>query len=146
MMRGVAKILSDQASISALAARVKRVAFLGIKPDSLASQPAHYVPARCRELGVEVVPVPTRYPEVSTVLGIPVERDLRRVGEVDLVCVFRRPDELEAHLPDLLALAPPAVWLQSGISHPGFEAALMEAGIDVVVSRCLMVERERGAR
>lgn len=138
----MAEILRSQAAIRALAKAVKRVAFLGIKPDHLASQPAHYVPARCKQLGVEVVPVPTRYPEVETILGLPVQRDLRAVGEVDLVCVFRRPDELAAHLDDLLALGPPAVWLQSGIRDDAFEAALVEAGIDVVESRCLMVERD----
>jgi len=64
-------------------------------------------------------------------------------GSIDLVCVFRRPQDLAGHLQDLLAAAPKAVWLQSGIRSEPFAAALKDAGIAVVQDRCLMVEHRR---
>ncbi len=60
--------------------------------------------------------------------------------------MFRRPQDLAGHLEDLLAAKPKAVWLQSGISEPGFEAALAAAGITVVADRCLLVEHQAAAR
>lgn len=65
---------------------------------------------------------------------------------MDIVDVFRRPQDLAAHLDDILAAKPKAVWLQSGISEPTFEAALAAAGITVVADRCLLVEHQAAAR
>lgn len=123
---------------------LRRVAVLGIKPEDRAGQAAHYVPAYLHQAGVEVVPVPVYYPDVTTILGAPVHRDLATVpGDLDLVNVFRRPSDLPQHLDALLALRPPAVWLQLGIRHDAFAQALAEAGILVVQDRCLMVEHRR---
>jgi predicted CoA-binding protein len=91
-----------------------------------------------------IVPVPVYYPEVETLLGQPVFRRLVDIpGPVDLVNVFRRPKDLPAHLDDILAKRPGAVWLQSGIRSDAFASALMDAGIDVVQDRCLMVDHAR---
>src|SRR4051812_29748468 len=54
----------------------KRVAVLGIKTEEQSGQPAFYVPAYLAEAGVEVVPVPVYYPEVTTILGKKVYRKL----------------------------------------------------------------------
>ncbi|MCB9619344.1 MAG: CoA-binding protein [Sandaracinus sp.] len=140
----MARIVDSDSEIRSLAASLRRIAVLGIKPDDRTYEPAHYVPAKLQRLGVEIVPVPTRYPEVDVILGVPVQRDLRAVGAVDLVCVFRRTEDLPPHEADLVALGPPAVWLQSGIRDDAFAGRLVDAGIDVVQSRCLMVERMRG--
>lgn len=137
------RVIESDADVRSLAQSVGRIAVLGIKPDDRRQEPAHYVPEKLQHLGVTIVPVPTRYPETTEILGVPVVRDLRAVGAVDLVCVFRRAEDLAEHEADLLALGPPAVWLQSGIRDDAFAQRLVEAGIDVVQSRCLMVERMR---
>jgi predicted CoA-binding protein len=139
--------LSSDADLRALLAPLKRVAVLGIKTEAQSNQPAFYVASYLAGAGVEVVPVPVYYPEATSILGRPVFRTVAAVpGPVELVDVFRRPDDLTAHLDDLLAAKPRAVWLQSGIRHAAFCDALRAAGIDVVQDRCLMVEHRRLAR
>ena len=64
-------------------------------------------------------------------------------GEIDLVNVFRKSKDLAAHLDDLLAKRPSAVWLQSGIREDAFAEALLSAGIDVVQDRCIMVDHRK---
>lgn len=141
-------LIETSAGITALLAATRRIVVLGIKPESLGGQPAHYVPAAMAAAGYEIVPVPVYYPEVTTILGQPVYRRLVDVpGRIDLVDVFRLPSALPAHLDDLLAAKPRAVWLQSGIRHDGFALVLAEAGVLVVQDHCLMVEQQRrGAR
>ena len=142
-----AQIVTDAREISRLAASAKRVAVLGIKTERQADQPAYYVPEYLRGAGVEVVPVPVYYPEAREILGAPVFRRVQDVpGDIDILDVFRRPDDLMPHLDDIVAKHPKVVWLQSGIRHPGFAQKLVEAGIDVVQDRCLMVEHRHGAR
>ena len=130
--------------ITRVLAYTRRVAVLGIKPESHADQPAHYVPAYAQSRGIELVPVPVYYPEVRTILGVPVQRDLAAIeGPVDMVNVFRKSDDVPAHLDALLALRPRCVWMQSGIAHEPTARALADAGIDVVQDCCLLVELRR---
>lgn len=137
-------LLEGDEAIGALLARTHRVAVLGIKTEAQAHQPAFYVPSYLAGAGLEVIPVPVYYPEVTEILGKKVYRKLADIpGEVDLVDVFRRPEDLPAHLPDLLAKRPKAVWFQSGIWHDEVAEALARAGIQVVQNRCLMVDHRR---
>ncbi len=140
--------IDDDRGIASLLAATRTIAVLGIKTEAQADQPAYYVAEAAQRAGYQVVPVPTYYPEVTEILGQKVLRTVAGIGEpVDLVDVFRRPRDLAAHLDDLLAAKPRAVWLQSGIRDDAFAARLVEAGIDVVQDRCLMVEiRRHGAR
>jgi predicted CoA-binding protein len=139
-------IITDQGAIRRIAGTARRVAVLGIKTEKQALQPAFYVPEHLARSGVEVVPVPVYYPEVLTILDRPVVRTVAAIeGEIDILDVFRRPEDLAQHLPDILAKKPRVVWLQSGIREDAFAARLSEAGIDVVQDRCLMVEH-RAAR
>ncbi|MET0285593.1 MAG: CoA-binding protein [Polyangiales bacterium] len=138
------RVITDSASILAIARGAKRVAVLGIKTEQQAGQPAFYVPEYLHQAGVEVIPVPVYYPEAKQILGAPVFRRVQDVpGELDILDVFRRPSDLHAHLDDVIAKKPKVVWLQSGIEDDDFAAALTAAGIDVVQDRCLMVEHRR---
>jgi predicted CoA-binding protein len=139
-------LLDDPAAVRALLGRVRRIAVLGIKTED-GFPPAHYVPAAAQSAGYQVIPVPVYFPDVTEILGQRVYRRVADVpGPVDLVNVFRRARDLPAHLDDLLAARPGAVWLQSGIRHAEVAEALARAGIDVVQDRCLMVEIERAGR
>lgn len=142
MSRG--RLIGDAVGIDSILAALRRVAVLGIKTERQATQPAYYVPAYLAAEGLEVIPVPVYYPEVREILGTPVYRRLDDLPQpVDLLNVFRRPQDLASHLDEILRLKPPAVWLQQGIVHPGFAERCVQAGIDVVQDRCLMVEHRR---
>lgn len=134
-------LIDRDAEITALLARTRRVAVLGIKTDAQADQPSYYVPQALQRGGLTIVPVPVYYPDATEILGERVYRKLADVpGEIDLVDVFRKASDLPGHLEDLLAKRPRAVWLQSGIRNASFAEQLARAGIDVVQDRCLMVE------
>ena len=61
-------------------------------------------------------------------------------GPVDMVDVFRRPKDIDAHVDDIIAKKPKSVWFQLGIRNDAAAEKLARAGIDVVQDRCLMVE------
>ncbi|WNG39008.1 CoA-binding protein [Archangium minus] len=140
-------LISDEAGIRAVVQGSKRVAVLGIKTELQQGQPAFYVPQYLAGAGVEVVPVPVYYPDVTHILGRPVYRRLVDIpGEIDLVDVFRRPNDINQHVDDILAKKPKAVWFQSGIRNDAAARRLAEAGIKVVQDRCLMVDHRRYGR
>jgi len=141
MERWRENLLSDEDAVAALVRSMRRVVVLGIKTEAQAGQPAFDVPAYLARAGLEVVPVPVYYPDVTTILGQPVFRRVADVpGVIDVVDVFRRSSDVPAHLDDLLAAKPRAVWMQSGIRHAEVAEQLARAGIQVVQDRCLMVD------
>jgi uncharacterized protein len=133
-------LIADDAGIRALLERTHRVAVLGIKtPES--GQPAYYVAEYAKRAGYEIVPVPVYYPEVTEILGAPVYRSVAAIpGDVDMVNVFRRPRDIDAHVDDILAKHPSSVWFQLGIRNDAAAEKFARAGIDVVQDRCLLVE------
>ncbi|MBJ6765350.1 CoA-binding protein [Myxococcaceae bacterium JPH2] len=141
-------LVTSEAGVEKVVRGARRVAVLGIKTEQHADQPAFYVPRYLAEAGVEVVPVPVYYPDVTHILGKPVYRRLVDIpGDIDVVDVFRRPQDIDGHLDDLIAKKPKAVWFQSGIRNDAAAARLAKAGIQVVQDRCLMVDHRRyGAR
>ena len=131
-----ANLLERDEDIRDLIASVHRIAVLGIKTEQQSSQPAFYVPKYMHRAGFDVIPVPVYYPEVTEILGKTVYRRLADIpGAVDMVNVFRRPQDIEPHLDDMLAAKPAAVWFQSGIRHHAVAEALARAGIKVVQDR-----------
>jgi uncharacterized protein len=133
-------LIDDDAGIRALLERTRRIAVLGIKtPES--GQPAYYVAEYAKRAGYEVVPVPVYYPDVTEILGAPVYRTLAAIpGEIDMVDVFRRAKDIDAHVDDILAKRPASVWFQLGIRNDAVAERLAREGIDVVQDRCLLVE------
>jgi predicted CoA-binding protein len=138
------RVVSNDERIKQIVRSARRVAVLGIKTEAQAQQPAFYVPQYLASVGIDIVPVPVYYPDVVQILGRPVHRRLTEIqGEVDIVNVFRRPEDLPAHVDDILAKHPPVVWFQSGIRNDEVAEHLAREGIEVVQDRCIMVEHRR---
>ena len=140
-------ILVRDEQIRELLRETKTIAVLGIKTEAQAGQPAFYVASYLDSAGFTVIPVPVYFPDVKEILGRPVYRKLADIpGDVDLVNVFRRSEDVPQHLDDILAKKPKAVWLQLGIQNDEVAQKLAEAGIKVVQNRCLMVDHRQLAR
>lgn len=137
-------LIQDDARVGELVRSAKRVAVIGIKTADKPEQPAYEVPEVLQKGGVEIVPVPVYYPDVTEILGQKVYRKVADVpGPIDIVDVFRRPVDIPGHLDDLLAKRPRAVWFQLGIRNDAAAETLAKAGILVVQDKCLKVEFRR---
>ena len=137
-------LITDTNGIQNVIRETKVIAVLGIKPESHSDQAAHYVAAHMHSAGYDVIPVPVYYPEVTEILGRKVFRKLADIGRpIDMVNVFRRPNDIPPHVDDIIAAKPKSVWFQLGIRNDEAARKLAEAGIKVVQDRCLMVEQGR---
>jgi len=137
-------LIDEAGQIRDLLAQTKTIAVLGIKTEAQSGQPAFYVPSYMQRAGFQIIPVPVYYPDVTEILGQRVYRKLADVPDpIDMVNVFRRPQDIPPHLDDMIASKPKSVWLQLGIYHTEVAEALARAGIKVVQDRCLMVDHRR---
>jgi len=129
-------LLTTTEQIRNLITSTERIAVLGIKSDAQADQPSVYVPQYMQRAGFEIVPVPVYYPDATTILGEKVYRKLTDIpGAIDIVDVFRRPNDITAHIDEILAKKPKSVWFQSGIRNDQAAEIFAKAGIQVVQDR-----------
>ncbi len=90
------------------------------------------------EAGYVVYPVNPNYEEV---LGRPCYPDLRAIpGHIDIVDVFRKPDQTPAIALEAAAIQADVLWMQSGVINSEAATIATDAGLTVVMDRCIAVE------
>ena len=80
-------------------------------------------------------------PMIETVLGKKVYKSLREVPvHIDIVDVFRKPADCLEVLDESIEIGASSIWLQLGISNPQVEIIGENAGLKVVMNRCIKVD------
>lgn len=101
----------------------------------------YYVPEYLLEQGYHVIPV---NPTLKNVLGQKAYPDLLAVPErVDIVQIFRAPEEVPAVVEQAIQIGAKVVWMQPGAGNRKAAKRAQEAGLSAVVDRCMMVEHNR---
>lgn len=121
----------------------RTVAVLGanVKPQ----KPAFYVPDYLHGQGYRILPVNPVYAGRSQWDETFVSELAELEAPVDVVDVFRLPQLIPDHLPDILAMdpLPKVVWFQLGIRNDESAAKLVDAGIDVIQDHCMLADHRR---
>ena len=106
---------------------------------------SHEVSKYMQEQGYRIIPVHPDYD--GELLGEKVYPDLRSIPEpVDIVDVFRRAHLIGPVVDNAIAIGAKAVWMQLGlVNEPAAEVA-REAGLGVVMDKCILVEHKRMRR
>jgi len=79
----------------------------------------------------------------QTLHGRPVVATLDEAGPLDMVDVFRSPDQVAPVVADAIRLHARTIWLQLGVTNPAAEATARAAGLRVVANRCPLIEWQR---
>ena len=128
--------LDDQ--IRALLKAAHTIAVVGLSEKSW--RPSHDVAAYLQSVGYTIVPI---NPAINTVLGVPAYPDLLTAAHqhpIDIVDIFRRPEFVPDLVEQAIAIHAQAVWMQVGVIHREAARWASEAGLVVVMDRCLKVE------
>jgi predicted CoA-binding protein len=132
--------VTDEAALRLLKTyRVIAVVGLSANPE----KPAHHVPKYLKEHGYTVIPVnPTAKGDI---LGEKVYPSLRDIPQkVEIVDIFRPAGDVPPIVEDAIAIGAKAVWMQEGIVHNEAARRARAAGLEVVMSKCMMkVHRAR---
>ncbi len=139
--RGTVPVLDD-AAVAALLASNPRVAVIGAS--DRAGRPSRDVFEDLLRAGVDAVPVT---PAFASVAGRTTYPDLASAvaatGPFELVDVFRRAEDCPAHAREAVAAGAAVLWLQLGIVSWEAASIAHEAGLGVVMDRCISIERRR---
>lgn len=112
------------------------IAVVGLSDDP--SKVSHMVTAAMQAKGYKIVPV---NPKADTILGEKAYPSLKDVPvPIDIVNVFRRPEHTPDVARDAVAVGAKTLWLQLGIVNEEAAAIASEAGLNVIMDRCIKVE------
>jgi predicted CoA-binding protein len=139
----VPDLSNDDHALKALLARKPRIAVVGASDNP--ARDSNSVFGYMKRHGFDQVPVNPMAPEVHGVKTVP---DLAAAAKhwpegLDLVDVFRAPDQVGPIVDAAIALKAKAIWFQLGVVNPAAIQRALDAGLDVVVDRCIKIEHAR---
>ena len=117
----------------------RTIAVVGLspRPERASNSVARYLQAQ----GYRIIPV---NPSVEEVLGERSYPDLASIPEtVDVVDIFRRSEHVPPIVEEAIAVGARAVWMQEGVVHERAAQQAREAGLLVVMDRCMLKEHGR---
>ena len=124
-----------------LLSRTKTIAVVGLSSNPM--RPSFGVSQYMQRKGYRIIPV---NPNETSVLGEKAYATLAEIpGPIDLVDVFRRPEFVPEIVDEVIRLKIPALWLQEGVVHEAAASKAREAGITVVMDRCILKEHRARA-
>jgi predicted CoA-binding protein len=119
--------------------RYKRIAMVGLSSNPF--RPSHFAAIYMLSEGYDVTPVNPREKEV---LGRRSYASLRDVpGPIEIVDIFREPAAVPAIVDDAIAGGATVIWMQLGVVHEQAAERAREAGLEVVMDRCVKIEHAR---
>ena len=114
----------------------KTIAVVGLSPKS--HRPSHQVAQYLMEAGYTIIPV---NPGQDTILGRTCYPNLRDIPTpVDMIDIFRRPEEVVPIVEDAIAIGAKFIWMQEGIVNEEAAAKAEAAGLSVIMDRCTKID------
>jgi uncharacterized protein len=131
-MHGIAEMLQKSRTIAVVGLSSKKF------------RPSYGVAEYMQQAGYRIIPV---NPHETEVLGEKSYARLEDIPEhIDIVDIFRRPEYVMPLVESAIRLGASSVWMQEGVVHEDAAQKCREAGLAVVMDRCILKEHMRLAR
>jgi predicted CoA-binding protein len=132
------EMLVNFSEIKRILQSCQTIAVVGLSPKP--TRPSNEVALYLQEAGYTVIPV---NPGQTEILGQACYPQLQAIpGRVDLVNIFRRPEDIEPIVADAIKVRARVVWMQQGIVNEKAAAMARKAGMTVIMDRCIKVDHQ----
>jgi len=129
----------DMEEIEGILKEGRTVAVVGLSPKP--DRPSYVVARYLQAQGYRIIPV---NPNTQEILGEKAYPTLLSIPEkVDIVDIFRRPEDVPPVVEEAIKIGARVVWMQEGIVNEEAALRAREAGLKVVMDRCLKKEHQR---
>ncbi|MEI7612739.1 MAG: CoA-binding protein [Betaproteobacteria bacterium] len=131
--------MSDIVTLRRVLRENRTIAVVGLSADWF--RPSYFAAKYMQAHGYRIVPVNPKYPEI---LGEKSYPDLKSIPfPVDLVDVFRKPQDVLPIAEEAIAIGAKALWLQIGVINDDARVLAEKSGLTVVMDRCVKIEYAR---
>src|SRR5436190_23897272 len=119
--------------------RYRRIAMVGLSSNPF--RPSHFAAIYLLSEGYDVTPV---NPREQRVLGRQSYASLTAIpGPVEVVDIFREVAAVPEIVEEAIAVGAKVLWMQLGVVHEAAAERAREAGLEVVMDRCMKIEHAR---
>ena len=134
--------VTEADQITDLLKTAKTIAVVGLSSSPL--RPSYGVAAYMQSQGYRIIPV---NPTIQGALGEKAYASLADVPEkIDIVNIFRRPENVPPIVEEAIGLKIRAVWMQETVVNEAAAQKARDAGITVVMDRCILKEHRKRSR
>lgn len=112
------------------------IAVVGLSPDP--GRPSYQVAQYLQQHGYRIIPINPSCTEVLGEICYPSLKDIP--FPVEVVDIFRKKEAIPAIVAEAIDIKAKAVWMQLGLAEPESARRAQEAGLKVVMDRCMKVE------
>ena len=134
-----AGIIDDIEGLRAILSSARRIAVVGLSANW--HRPSFFAAKYMQDHGYRIFPVNPNYAEV---LGRPCVASLAALGEpVDMVDCFRKSGEMEPLAREAVQIGARVLWMQLGVANERAARIATDAGLAVVMNRCVKIEHAR---
>jgi len=134
--------VSQADQITELLLHAKTIAVVGLTDSPM--RPSYGVSGYMQSQGYRVIPV---NPHIAESLGEKAYASLLDIPEkIDIVNIFRRPEAVPEIVEQAIQLKVPAIWMQESVLHEAAAERAREAGIFVVMDKCILKEHRKNLR
>jgi uncharacterized protein len=132
--------LTDQ--IGEVLTKAKTIAVVGLSSSPL--RPSYGVAAYMQSNGYKIIPV---NPSINGALGEKAVPTLSDVQEkIDIVNIFRRSEAVPEIVDEAIKLKVPVLWMQEDVIHEAAAEKARQAGITVLMDKCILKEHRKRHR
>ncbi|HEV2304835.1 MAG TPA: CoA-binding protein [Candidatus Acidoferrales bacterium] len=126
-------------TIGELLKSARTIAVVGLSSSRM--RPSYGVSEYMQRAGYKIIPVNPNETEVLGEHAVARLEDIR--DKVDIVDVFRRPEFVPEIMESAIAIGAKAVWMQEGVIHEAAAQRARDAGLFVVMDRCILKEHTK---
>jgi predicted CoA-binding protein len=119
--------------------RYKRIAMVGLSSNPF--RPSHFAAIYLLAHGYDVTPVNPREKEILGRKSYPSLLDAP--GPIEIVDIFREPSAVPASVEEAIQRDAKVIWMQLGVIHEEAAERARQAGLEVVMDRCIKIEHAR---
>lgn len=131
--------MSDIRTLRQVLQNHRTIAVVGLSADWF--RPSYFAAKYMQEHGYRIIPVNPKYTEILGETCYPSLIDIPHC--VDIVDVFRKPADTPAIAEEAVDISAKVFWLQLGVMNEDAQTIAQNAGLTVVVDRCVKIEHAR---
>ena len=136
-------IVDDIAGLRRILTQSRTIAVVGLSANWY--RPSYFAAKYMRDHGYRIIPINPSYAEVMGETCYPDLISARQGADtsIDIVDCFRKPAEILPIARDAIAIGAKVLWMQLGIRNDAAARLASDAGLDVVMNRCVKIEHAR---
>lgn len=135
------KLIQTPAEAFGLLNKYKHIAMVGLSSNPY--RPSHFAAIYMLSEGYDIIPVNPRESQILGRVCYPSLTEAAKEHEIEIVDIFRNSKDVPPIIEEAIAIGAKVAWMQLGVINDAAAQRALDAGLDVVMDRCVKLEHAR---